>query len=181
MSKVKFSYDVVYVTRQVLKLFIDKQNELEEDKLLRLSNNEILYRITDEEVISLLDTWSNNNGGKTLLFQNGMDDAKEMFEMIWKSKKYLEIINEMNGRGYGGYGVYDKKRNEFYPCLMGEHYKVINEILEGDYPELFDLKEKYLIDKSIDISKVDNFIMNDLALIGKFYRKESYTVTNRDC
>ncbi|WP_053983409.1 hypothetical protein [Niameybacter massiliensis] len=176
---VHFSYDLIFTVRTVLSIFIEKQEETITDKSKKFASYDVLDMLTDSEIENLLERWSDMNDGKTTLFENGLEDAEQMWKMIWESDKYIEQLGKHICSGYSGSGIYDKITRKFSPCNFTQHYDAIKVILEGYHQDLWKKHQAFIYKETTDCSEVDNFIMNNLVLIGSKYEKEYYTVAER--
>lgn len=175
-----FTYDVTYLVRLALQMFIDKHNQTEHDKSKILASNEMVYDYyTDDDIKAVLDKWAYGRSGTVNLFQNGLDDAAQMWELIWKSDEYKTILDKYICMGYGGVGVFDKTTRKFVKCNEGDHYSAIRDIIEDDYPELWEKHQAFMNNLTKDTQEVDEFIMTKLVLVGKFNDSDWYKLSER--
>jgi len=174
-----FTYDLISLVKQVLQIFIDKY-DFGEDKANEFASNEFVYDlIMDIYIEELLEEWSKRNKGETMLFKNGLDDAEQMWKIIWKSPGYKRILNTYIKKGYRGAGVFDTITNHFHPCLKGDHYPTILIILEDNYPKLWEIHQAFIRDNTIDIKNVDDFVIKNFKLIGNLGGEDYYKISTR--
>ena len=176
---VNISYDLMFIVRTALQIFIEKQEKVITDKSKMFASYDTLKMITDEEIDDLLERWSDMNNGKTTLFENGLEDAEQMWGMIWESEKYINKLEKHICSGFSGTGVYDKETKIFYECGTGYHYDAIKQALKNGHKQLWEKHQAFIKDESQDSSEVDNFIMNNLVLIGNRYEENYYRVNER--
>jgi hypothetical protein len=78
-------------------------------------------------------------------------------------------------------GVIDNSDNIFYPCMLGEHWKTISNILEEKYPDLYEPFVELMHVKrgedefeGVTRTQLDRFIMNNFKLIGELRVLDEY-------
>jgi len=172
----EINYSLLDTVQIVLQIYLDKHNKTEKSLAKQLASNEIIGKLDIEQ---LLLTWSKLNGDETLLFQNELTDAAQMWEIIWGSAQYKQLVHKYYEEGHEGSGVYDKLTSTFYPCESGAHYPTILNILELEYPILWEIQQDFVHKVTKDINIIDKFIQGNLELIGKAASNDYYLVSNQ--
>lgn len=179
MTKVNFSYDLKFIVKTALQIFIEKQENLIVDKSKLFASYDIIHSITDEEIENLLEKWSEMNNGKTTIFEDGLNDAEQMWNIIWESDRYINQLEQHICSGFSGIGVYDKTTKAFHPCKFSCHYDAIKKIIENNHKDLWEKHQAFSNGETEETSEIDDFILNNLVLIGNRYNKDYYTVKER--
>lgn len=170
-----FQYDPIVLARQLLIIYFESKLKAFDTSLLSHGNYEIDYEtpvFIREAVYEALENMSDyqlqNFMGQVAKFYDIKDEFKfdlylpEIFERIVESDYLLEIL-EKNYQKHPVFDSYvkDLTNNNIYKANYAHHYEVVVAIL-SQHPEL-DTPEKQ-----------DNFVMNQLKLVGKSYNQAWY-------
>lgn len=180
-----FQYDPMELAKQLLIIYFESKLKAFDMSLLSHGNYEIKYEtpvFIREAVYEALENMSDyqlqNFMGKVAKFYDITDEFKfdlylpEIFERIVESDYFLEILEKCYQKHpvFKSY-VKDLTNGNIYQARYAHHYEVVVAIL-SQHPELDDPE------------KQDDFVMNQLKLIGESYNqawyKPKYFVTHKE-
>lgn len=180
-----FQYDPMELAKQLLIIYFESKLKAFDTSLLSHGNYEIKYEtpvFIREAVYEALENMSDyqlqNFMGKVAKFYDITDEFKfdlylpEIFERIVESDYFLEILEKCYQKHpvFKSY-VKDLTNGNIYQARYAHHYEVVVAIL-SQHPELDDPE------------KQDDFVMNQLKLIGESYNqawyKPKYFVTHKE-
>ena len=179
-----FHYKIENVVRLALQVYAENHSDDIKNEVKRMATAKFAHGMLSDDLITrVIDKWQLANDGQTVIFDTGLDnDAMQMWGVIWKTEEFRAVLEssrlEFIRLGKDGSGVLDESTGRFYPCGFCGHYNAIELILQADHKDLFEVYEAYKLDRSVDISAVDKFVMKELELIGANRISEFYTPSN---
>lgn len=134
---IKFEYDGIFITKWLLKNYAEKFEHLTETKAERFAMYDIVNNLTDEYTNKILSEWVEKHDIEHITFKEWESDCKQIWEIIKEKEEYKEKLIKHLKAGYGitGYGIYDKKRNEFTEVKFAEHMENVIKLLKRNYME----------------------------------------------
>lgn len=176
--KCNFGGSVSSIAKTILSLYLEQFDFDESEKYKQFASFEFQAKVSDDEVMSLIEKWSELNNGKETLFEDGLKDAMQIWNIIWKSEAFKKISDDFVCKGYRGMGVFDKQLKKFIPCELGEHYETIKEFISKYHPSMWEIHQEFKKNRNFDVSMLDKFILENFVLIGNLNKKSYYTLSN---
>lgn len=173
---VKFEYDGLFIAQWLLKNYAEKFEHLTDTRAERFAMYDIVNNLTDEYTNKILSEWVKKYDIEHITFKDWETDCEQIWEIIKEKEEYNKKLIEhlRGGNGISGYGVYDKKRNEFTEAKFAEHMETVIKLLKRNYAEEIFCGEKLrdILKRSTIFSlpdnineEVENFIKDTFEMI----------------
>ncbi|WP_078598610.1 hypothetical protein [Evansella clarkii] len=183
MKAIPFTCEPLTLVRIILNKYAENRDGLD-SKAVQFARYEYLTKptLTDDKLRELLCEYAQKENLSKITFENPEEEAERIFQCIYESETYKELLFDFNRRGYGrtGLGVIDLSDRSFYDCETAEHWDKLLEILEKKYPKYREALTFLSMYESLDehngMSRkdVDAFILETFDFVGGYQPLEEW-------
>lgn len=169
-----FKTDPLVLTRRIMNIFAEKL-EGQHAKAIQFARYEYLRTITDDELVTILTKFADDQNIKTITFEDWENDCARLFQYIYKSDRYKALEFQFNKQGYGktGMGVTDTHDDMFYHCAFGKHWETLTLIMDVKCPHLSNALDVLYLNQKLDEydgvtrKELDTLIMTRFEFTGE--------------
>lgn len=146
-----FKSDPLLLIRRIMDIHAENL-EGKDTKAIQFARYEYLRTMTDDELVSILTKLADDQGIKTITFENWENDCSYLFQYIYESKRYKALEFQFNKSGYGetGMGVIDTQDDTFYHCSFGKHWETLKSIMDLKYPHLSNVLDVLYLNQKLN-------------------------------